>query len=738
MEKIIKYFFYFFIFVLLLFFLPIFINFSGIDNYHKSFLLFIFAPLLFFISVFRRCEGKLKIGILDFLVLIFLFFSFISAFFGLDSFSSFFGGYAYFGTPLITLFSLVFFYFLVKGFTERDDLRRILKILISSFGVIVVFLVFILYGVSETLVKYLEFSQGTFEDIAMLIAIFDVLLLTILVLGKKENIFYKYPQSFLVKALLFISFLFLMFINFLPAWWCFLFGLILISIVDLGDFLNIKNISGFKKYKNFHILFNHRTLILFFTIISFIFIAFNYYSHGTNLTTEKVVRKLQLDVGNSFDLSRDVRGKELFLGAGQENFKYVFSKLRSAEINNSFFWHLRFNRPASYVIDVFISTGILGLFSYFLIFIVWGFFAIRFLKNKKGDLFLFFVSGILFLVLFLGQFIYSANINLLFLFWLFFAINVQQLQVSNHKHGILFFIKKHQIGILRIDYFKIFIFIAVFVWFVLFGYVLKYYIADVYAHSGKEDGIKKAIILNSNRYQYYSDLSKLYLSRALEMLAVGGADGMEGAGRYFQSSILYAGRALEIAPFFVAPYETMAIIYRQIGEYSSDYKSLSADMFKKASEFEPTNPIIFMELGKLLMNTDPREAVVVLERAYELKKDHFQIRFNLAKSYINTEKEKDALILLDGLLSEREDVDVYYELGRANYNMEEYQKAIDNFNQVISLSPIHANALYSLGLSYEQLGQTGEALYFFKKVEHLVPENEDIKNKIIELENSYK
>ncbi|OGF27302.1 hypothetical protein A2331_00980 [Candidatus Falkowbacteria bacterium RIFOXYB2_FULL_34_18] len=752
-EKFIKYLIYGLAFFLPLFFLPVFNSLAGVDNFHKNFLLFATVPWVFVLWLLLKNNGKkfkLEINILDFFILVFLFFSFISTIFGIDRFSSFWGAYGYFGASFTSMLTMVLFYFLISRELKEGGVEKILKIVISSFGLIIIFFIFILYGISKYLVEWFEFSQGSFEDFSILIVFFNILLLAIFICGKNKQMFKKYPQMFLMKSLLVVSFLFLIFINFLPAWWCFSFGLILILIFDFitrGFGLRSettqeieqkeKELKKAKKiFFNFRIFFknnSYKILILSLFFVSCVFIFFNFYNLNGYSTKERVSQKLQLDIGNTLDIAKKMRGRDLFLGVGLENFKYIFSDLRNAEMNNSPFWHIRFNKTASHILNLFISLGIFGLLSYLFIFTFWIYAAVKFLRNKKNNnIFLFFITGIPFLVLFLGQFVYSVNINLLFLFWLFFGLNVGQLKIKNYELRLPRASEKVKNAII-----KIIILISFFAWFVLLGYAVKYYAADIYFQMHTEDSMNRAIILNTYRYNYPADLAKYHAGIALrEFKKEDNKRDLELAGGHFKKSIFFAGRAIELAPYYVVPYETLAMIYRQIGEYSYSYQELAIQMFKKASELEPSNPVLALELGKLLINNNPEEAILILEKAKGLKSNYLEAEFNLAKSYIGAGQEKEALMILEELSENNSRADIYYELGRAYYNLGDFRGAINSFRQVITVSPIHANALYGLGLSFEQTGEKQEALYFFKKVSALNPDNKELKEKIKELEEN--
>ncbi len=117
-----------------------------------------------------------------------------------------------------------------------------------------------------------------------------------------------------------------------------------------------------------------------------------------------------------------------------------------------------------------------------------------------------------------------------------------------------------------------------------------------------------------------------------------------------------------------------------------------------------------------------------------LKSDYYDGNLFLAKAYEQAGKFKEALEILKSLSETNDDPEIIYEIGRVYFNEKKYDLAILEFQKVTSQIPNHANALYSLALSYENLQDKKSALYYFKKVLALNPGNIQVKNKIGELE----
>ena len=92
----------------------------------------------------------------------------------------------------------------------------------------------------------------------------------------------------------------------------------------------------------------------------------------------------------------------------------------------------------------------------------------------------------------------------------------------------------------------------------------------------------------------------------------------------------------------------------------------------------------------------------------------------------------DCLLKIDGCIEviEQEQfnehldrAEAYFQLGYAYDQLSEYGRAVQSFDQTISLDPNHAFAFNSRGLAYEQLGQLERALQDFDRSIALDPSN---------------
>jgi tetratricopeptide (TPR) repeat protein len=710
-----------------LFFIPWSASGVGIDAFGKYLFLWFIVPILIFLigfSMFKKGEFRIRLSGLEVPILIFFTAVLISTFFSYDRISSWLGFSEKISDPLMGILILFFSFFLIFNYAKS---KKAANELLNIFTYSYVFLVFssLLLIVSYWLeiipeksyaFSFMRMAFGYIEDIAIYLSAANTFIFGILLsqelLSKKR----------LVKTAFFLSFVLLSIINFFTAWILLLFGM---ATVLVFRFLSrVSNDDESKKYTSL-------------IIIPIIFILMYFVSTTTDTGANKQAGKLQLGYAASLDIAKKAIAAKPLFGYGPENFHYAFSLFRDNDMNDTPFWHIRFNEPASYLIDLAATTGLVGSLSYLLL-LLWLVSVIRnHLKNKNTpenkNIILAICAG---LIVLLGvQIFYSANIVHLFLFWFFAAICLSNISVENENEMDIK--KKDDLSKFQITSSALaFLFL---IWFVIMAYGVKYLAAESFYRQSKysensEKLLLRAIELHPYKYFYHITLSKYYREKALVEL---GRNKPAESEISINASIKAAEIAISLAPNSILAHEAYGMIYRDIGLYSPDGLNLAAEAFKKAISLEPSNPVLITELGKIYKQKGMTEkAKEYFELALEVKNNHTDARLGLAGIYMGKNENDQAIELLIGEAGKN--IDVYNELGKAYFNSGNYSMASENFRQVVSISPLHANGLFSLGLSLEKEGKIDEALSYFKKVQELNPENADLQAKIKKIEDDKK
>ena len=201
------------------------------------------------------------------------------------------------------------------------------------------------------------------------------------------------------------------------------------------------------------------------------------------------------------------------------------------------------------------------------------------------------------------------------------------------------------------------------------------------------------------------------------------------------TSINQARIATELAPNQVATWETLGMVYREIRTVATGAMEWGVKSFEKAITLEPTNPVIYTELGKLYMLTnDTVRAGEQFVRAIELKPDYTDA---LVQDVLLLEREGD----LQGAIRKMKELvtgfpysaEISFQMGRLYFNNNQITLAIEQFKRVIILAPGHSNAHYSLGVAYAAKGETQLAIESFERVLELNPGNQDVQEKLRQL-----
>ena len=308
---------------------------------------------------------------------------------------------------------------------------------------------------------------------------------------------------------------------------------------------------------------------------------------------------------------------------------------------------------------------------------------------------------------------------------------------------------------------------------VLFTMGLKMYLADVYARkslaiedaNGKIVELRKAVALFPFEDSYYVDLANNYMILANQ--EVGGGGDQAKIENNLSQAIEMGKKAVEISPSKAANNESLALIYENASFYTRGALEWAENLYNKVQELEPDNPVPSLRIALVNMarsnaeqdktekeyyineaikkydeaigkkidlapayygkaiayeklgNND--EAIEQLKKAVILVGNNIDYRFELGRLYFNrgvsppniSQSATKELTEEEMTSGKKEDIGLSVEsnqpAGAAVSPNDDLAMAEQIFYSVYQLNPKHANALYSLALLYQKLGENDKA-----------------------------
>ncbi|OWK27376.1 MAG: hypothetical protein US76_04045 [Parcubacteria group bacterium GW2011_GWA2_38_13b] len=780
MIKIINFIIYALVFTLPVFFLPFTFEFYA---FNKLFLLFFAVSALLILTLWKFIKNnELRIvrTPIDWFLVAFVSFSFISSFFAPARLSAFLGFHGRFSGSFaeIFLFSL-FWWLVVQNFGGERAIKTkitalVIPLILISNVLLELFSFFVLFNLgrffpSSVIVGFI-YSLGVspaglaLQGMAVYSAGISVFLVSVILLSKisSNNDFVKKGWVWLCWILLFVNFAYLILIDFWAAW--------IIVIVGVGILLGIIIAGRFFRERG-----NWLSLPLLMAFLSLAFWGFNIHK----LLSISISREVLLAFPVSLKTIANAFFANPIFGSGAGNFWYDFNLYKGEEFLSSPFWNIRFMKSHSAFLENISSLGIFGFLAMVAFFAMFFLVSYYLLKKQHSDplpdvsmgvipgarrnyYFLLFFIGTS--VWFLAGIVYENSVVLSFYLWFFMALAV--VEWGEIKPGI---IKVSRFDFKKFQEFSV-IFLSVFIMFVLAVLAFWWqssgiYIAEIYYKKALADNITaenrseyliKAAESFGFREVYFTTLSRLHLSLAINEVNKGGD---AGDGQKLQNSVALAvnaaKRATEISPTSVTVWENSGLVYRDMGSVVENSYIWAEDYFNKAILLEPTNPFLYVNLGRVQMilasvdgkidNEKMDKAFTNLKKARALKEEYLGVYLNEALALENQGKAEEAIASLEdyfrdflalgrGVWQDQSELaEFFFQLGRFYYNKDDSDKAIINFVQALNLSPFHANARYSLALILEKQGKKDEAIQHLEVVLELNPGNEALKKKIEEL-----
>lgn len=468
--------------------------------------------------------------------------------------------------------------------------------------------------------------------------------------------------------------------------------------------------------------------------------------------------------GASWELAQHVLQADPVLGSGPGTWVYQYSKYRSANVNLSPFWSVRFDRGNSTLVTLLPTIGILGMLLWLTVVVsvaVRG--GLHLLKEKNDDVWYAYVmlaAGWLALVF--SSFFYHWNITHQFIFWFFTGL----LGGLISSESLVLQVKKGWLerGVL----------IALVVIFVggsllsLWAMGRRVAAERLFAKAVQQSQAGKTIeniLPFLSAAQNKNPLDDLYPRIMAQVQILDILQGM--SGRPTQDQLTAIGReiaeasanglvAVAKSPMDVENWETLASMYEAISPFTRNANEEAIKYYAEALKREPQNPGFWDALGRLwIWQADQQRALLTvkdqatvakakkmmeealqhakenLDQSIKAKPDYLPAHYHLAQVYERQGRVHEAIAeLVQVLRTRNNDVGIAFELAILLYRSQQFDQAILLLEQIVKAQPENANARWYLALMYEEKGRIPEAKDQFTLLTKQLPENQPVQQRL--------
>jgi len=257
-----------------------------------------------------------------------------------------------------------------------------------------------------------------------------------------------------------------------------------------------------------------------------------------------------------------------------------------------------------------------------------------------------------------------------------------------------------------------------------------------------QEKIEEALLFAPKNLEYRLSLAQGYLEQA-RLQSLNPSD-PERLGSALAAATDHALKAAKEYPGSKDAWQTLAILYMNArglvdDENAKQANARAAEALEHAVTLDPYNPRLHWQMGLVKdYSDDVIQAAESYNGAIALRADFIAAYQSLAALYERHNQIDKAVAVYQQMVDKNiEPARALYEQGRLVFNRnkgDDITRAEQLWLSAIEKDPTYANALYSLGLLYERLGNRAEALTYFRRVQSLNPFNEDVKDKIQSLQ----
>ena len=216
--------------------------------------------------------------------------------------------------------------------------------------------------------------------------------------------------------------------------------------------------------------------------------------------------------------------------------------------------------------------------------------------------------------------------------------------------------------------------------------------------------LKKVIKMNPDIAKAHKDLGIIYLNKRL----------FDYAEDEFKI-------AMQLQP------NDFEIIFEYANFLYSISKNTEAERYyQEALDISPDNvlALTFMALNKLILN-QLDEAKAYIEHALKVNPHHEYIQFCAGRIFYARKEYDEAKHYLIHAVEQNPDIETQNTLALTYYELEEYQSAINIFENLLAKKPENISVLMSLAKCYAGLKDNDKALEYLDKLVTIFPEDEE-------------
>ncbi|MBP5993279.1 MAG: hypothetical protein KA731_00025 [Candidatus Moranbacteria bacterium] len=486
-------------------------------------------------------------------------------------------------------------------------------------------------------------------------------------------------------------------------------------------------------------------MLVFVAVLAFLMIGTNSLVRATLPVEVSPNQRLSFQVAEE-----TLSGDHFFLGVGPANYGYAFSMFRPNEYNDSLLYSLRFYQGTGVFFESLSTIGVIGTA---LLLVVWlSFLSVGLYllssekeKNKYLSLGLWTTS----VMMFIAAFTAPINGTLLMIGVLLSALALALLFKESGIEERYYSLSLKASPKYALALAFVFMLVSAGVAF-LFVFIGKAYMADAAVGQASRLSVsgpqKESVTLLLSALQKNPEEGRYYTRLGQELLGLANVEARKPEKdrnaveleQTLRDAVALTTQGKNRMPNDVLAVESLALVYENGSLYASDALEKAYEYYARASELEPTNPILLVKQGQVKRSLADqkkdgdidkdqlyRDSEMYLKTAVEKKADLPAALYNLSVTQSRLKDTEGAIkSVTDALRYDRSNVNFKFNLG-VLYQIRDKdgdkEKAETLFRDVLKTNEKLIDVRLSLGLLYETWSKRDQALEEYRKILEYLP-----------------